>query len=121
MTILFSASYRAYQPDMGTPVVISLGLPRWRPEAEQWDRCWLLAPTSAMFHEADDAEFTRLYVERLARFGPAKIARTLERIAQEHDAERLVLLCHEADWSRCHRQQFAAWWLETTGELVREM
>jgi uncharacterized protein (DUF488 family) len=81
----------------------------------------VLTPTSQLFHLADDEEFTAGYLARLERFGPQKIARTLERIAREHEAEKLVVLCHEVDWARCHRQTFASFWLATTGELVREM
>lgn len=45
MTILFTASYQAYQDDMGQALVTSRGLPHWRAdEAAAWPRCWLLAP-----------------------------------------------------------------------------
>jgi Protein of unknown function, DUF488 len=121
LTQLFSASYRAYRPEMGQAVITSLGLPRWRPEAESWPRAWVLTPTSQLFHLADDDEFTAGYLARLERFGPQKIGRTLEAIARQHEADRLCLLCHEGDWTRCHRSQFAAWWLTTTGELVTEV
>lgn len=120
MTQLLTASYRAYRPEMGQAVVTSLGLPRWRPEAASWPRCWVLTPTPQLFHAATDEEFERGYAERLERSGPQKIARTLERIARGHDAERLVLLCHEADASRCHRSQIADFMLATTGELIEE-
>jgi hypothetical protein len=59
--------------------------------------------------------------ERLDRFGPAKLARTLERIAREHQADRLVLLCHEVNWWQCHRQMVADWMLATAGEVVTEI
>ncbi|HKB31973.1 MAG TPA: DUF488 family protein [Streptosporangiaceae bacterium] len=121
MTQLYTSSYRAYRPEMGQAVVTSLGLPRWHPDAEQWPRCWLLTPSPSLFREPDADVFGRLYVERLERFGAAKIARTLGRIAHEHDAEKLVLLCHEADVNRCHRGLFAAWWLQSTGEEAREL
>ena len=120
MTVLFTCSYRAYRQDMGQAVACSLGLPRWHPEAEQWPRCWLIAPSAALFHGPAEG-FADGYEERLERFGARKIARVLEQIARTHQAERLVLLCHEADWDRCHRQQFAAWWTTTTGELVTEL
>jgi len=42
LTRIHTSSYRAFRPDMGTPVVTSLGLPRWRPEAQDWPRCWLI-------------------------------------------------------------------------------
>jgi uncharacterized protein YeaO (DUF488 family) len=121
MTDLFTCSYRAFTSAMGQPVVTSCGLPRWRPEAAQWPRCWLLTPTPALFHTEDWAEFEKGYLARLDSIGPAKIARVLERIAREHQAERLILLCHEWEASRCHRGALAGWLLATTGELACEL
>jgi Protein of unknown function, DUF488 len=96
-------------------------LPRWRPEAREWPRCWLLTPTPKLaFHTDDRAEFRRGYLARLEEYGPAKVARTLERIARDHQAERLVLLCHELAPTRCHRGLIAEWLLATTGELITE-
>lgn len=106
----------------GQAVCISLGLPRWRiEEAQEWPRAWVLAPTAALLAEPDERKFAAGYTARLERFGACKIARTLERIAREYDATSLILLCHEADWNRCHRLSFAEFWLMTTGELVQEI
>jgi Protein of unknown function, DUF488 len=120
MTQLYTCSYRRFRADMGVPVITSLGLPSWRPEAREWPRCWLLTPTPALFREPDDDVFAAGYAARLERFGAAKIARTLEKIAREHQAARLILLCHEADPAACHRRQFADFMLATTGELIEE-
>lgn len=120
MTDLHTASYRAWTPGLGQPVVTSLTRPKWLPEAQGWPVCWLIAPTWKQFH-MDPAEFERSYLERLERKGAAKIARVLHAIARETGADRLVLLCWEADWSRCHRRLWASWWLSTTGELVEEL
>lgn len=120
MTELYTSSYRAFRPDMGQAVVTSLGLPRWRPEAGQWPRCWLLTPTSALFH-ASAEDFDVGYIERLDRFGPAKIAQTLQRIGVEHQADKLVLLCHELDPAGCHRSLAADWIIRTLGEVVDEL
>jgi Domain of unknown function DUF488 len=121
VTDLCTASYRAFQPGWGQPVVTSLGLPRWRPEAAQWPRCWLLTPTPSLFRTEDWDEFRTGYLGRLDGFGPRKVARTLERIARGHRAGCLVLLCHEGDWERCHRGLVAEWLLTRTGELVTEI
>lgn len=125
MTTLCTASYRAYRPDMGLPVVCSLGLPKWRQEAAEWPRCHLLTPTWPMFNAVretgDSAAFAAAYAERLEHFGPPRIASTLERLARDHQAESLVLLCHEADPERCHRSQFGNWWIIQTGEEVCEL
>jgi Protein of unknown function, DUF488 len=118
---LFTCSYRAYSSDMGQAVVISRGLPRWRlEEAESWPRCWLLTPNGA-YLDAEPGEFTAGYTAQLERFGPERIGRTITRLSTETAAERLVFLCFEADWDRCHRQTFARWMLQRTGELVEEI
>lgn len=106
---------------MGQAVVTSLGLPRWREEAANWPRCWLITPTWALFRETDEQAFVRGYVGRLERFGSAKISRALHQIARERQADRLVLLCHETDWEKCHRQLFARWLTETAGDVVEEL
>jgi len=121
VTELATASYRAFRPGWGTPVVTSLGLPRWRPEAATWPRCWLVTPTPTLFGLDDWAEFEQGYLARLASIGPRKIARVLERIACEYQAERIVLLCHEAGWERCHRGLLASYLLAETGELLTEI
>jgi hypothetical protein len=120
MTELFCASFRAWRPDMGQPVVISLGLPRWCADAKGWPVAHVLTPRWS-YLKAEPAEFQRCYSEQLERFGVCKIARTLERIAVEHEAEALVLLCHERSWADCHRYQFAQFWMNRTGELVQEI
>ena len=118
MTELFTASYRAYRASMGTPVIISLQRPKWRPESADWPSCALLTPRWRYFR-ADD--FAEQYVGQLEKYGAKKIAAALHAIAREHDTERLVLCCFEADVDHCHRGMFAAWWLQTTGEVVTEV
>ena len=117
---LFTASYAAWRPEHGQPVATSLLLPRWLPEAESWPRCWLLTPTWKLF-KAGGEEFARGFEERLDRFGPQRIARALHAIAAEHQADRLVLLCFEANANNCHRRQVADWLLSRTGERVTEV
>jgi uncharacterized protein YeaO (DUF488 family) len=106
---------------MGMPVVISLLTPKWLPEAEQWPRCWLLTPQWRYWREPWPEPFREHYLAQLERHGPKKIAAVLERIAREHQAPRLILLCHESRWEECHRHLLACWLLERTGELVTEL
>jgi len=121
LTVIYTASFGAYRADMGQAVPIPLGLSRLLPEAQQWPRAWVLTPASQMFAEPDNLVFADAYVARLERFGAAKIARTLERIAREHQAEVLVLCCHEADPARCHRSLAADWLIRGTAEVVDEL
>ncbi len=120
MTTIYTASYQSYRPEMGHAVVTSLGLPRWRPRAGTWPRCWYITPTPALLH-ATAGDFNRDYPVRLTRFGAAKIARALEHIAHEHQAQQLVLLCHDHDPTDCGRSLFADWWLAVTGEVITEI
>lgn len=119
---LLTASYRTYRPGTGSPVCTSLTTPRWRPEAADWPR-WPLTPRSSYFR-ASDAEFAKAYAEQLDRYGPQRIAAMLADIAAnayEAPSGRLVLICWEGDPARCHRRQFAAWWLRTTGEPIHDL
>lgn len=120
MTTLYTSSYRAFQPAMGTPIVISLGLPKWRPESADWDRLWMLTPRGSYFG-ADPDVFDKAYLDQLDRHGPQKVARALHRIAAEHESDSLVMLCHEGLSMDCHRSTFAAWWLARVGEVVTEV
>jgi Protein of unknown function, DUF488 len=121
LTALFTASYRAYRPELGQAVVTSQGFPRWLPEAQEWPRAWVLTPSWDLFHAKDPAAFRTGYLERLDRFGACKIARVLERIARQYQASALVLVCHEQNWEQCHRGLIAEWLLTRTGELVEEL
>jgi hypothetical protein len=121
MTTLSTCSYRLYREEMGQAVVISLSLPRGqlRTEAAKWPRLREAAP-GRDYLDADPAEFERRYLAQLDGYGPARIGAALERIAQEREAESLVLLCFEPVPADCHRSTFAAWLMATTGELVAE-
>jgi hypothetical protein len=104
------------------PVAISLGLPKWLPEAQEFDRCWLITPTAAQFHEPDPDVFASSYLQRLDRFGPQRIVTTLHKIAAEHGSDRVVLLCHERRAiPDCHRSLFSGWLLARTGEIATEL
>jgi Protein of unknown function, DUF488 len=121
MTTLHTASYRAWTPRLGQPVVTSLMLPGWIPEAQSWPRLWSVAPTWAQFAMKDPAEFEESYLARLERLGAQKVARALHAIARETGADALVLLCWEAEAERCHRSLWSSWWTATTGEKVTEV
>jgi len=121
VTALVTTCYRAFREVMGQPVVISLGTPKWLSEAGDWPRCWLLTPRWSYWRAEWPEPFSGHYLAQLERHGPQKIARVLEQIAREHQAERLALLCHEGDVEQCHRGLFASWLLERTGELCPEL
>jgi hypothetical protein len=105
---------------MGLPVIASLGLPKWRPEAAAWERLWLATPQGSYF-DAPPEEFEAAYLAQLDRHGLEKVARVLHRIAVAHSADRIVLLCHEVLAIDCHRSTLAAWPMSRTGEVVPEL
>ncbi len=120
MTTLHTAAYGTWQPAFGQPVVASLTTPRWIPESASWPRCMAITPRWS-YKKAPAEEFASRYLEQLNRYGPKMITAELERIGREHEADAVVVLCYEHEWTRCHRIQFAAWMIETTGVLVTEL
>jgi hypothetical protein len=120
MTTLATCSYRAFVPGMGVPVVTSLGLPKWRPEAAGWARCWLITPRGRYFAASAEV-FDTEYIHQLERFGARRIARELHAIGRAAGADRVVVLCHEALPEQCHRALWAAWYFNATGEHVPEL
>jgi hypothetical protein len=117
---LATCSYAAWRPGLGQPVVISLTVPKWLPEAKDWPRCWEITPRWSYFRASEGA-FEDSYLGQVEDYGPKRIARRLGQIARETGAETLALCCWEADRERCHRALFAAHWLATTGELIQEV
>ena len=80
-------------------------------------------PVTYLLRASDD-EFERQYIAQLERHGPQRIAVELAGIAANaylEPSQRLVLLCYETDPARCHRSQFADWWLRVTGEPIHEL
>jgi hypothetical protein len=82
-----------------------------------------VAPDRAIWQLNDEA-FDVAYRLQLERLGFDEITARLSRLALEHGNNRLVLLCFEdlrKAGESCHRQNFAAYWHEMTGELVPEL
>jgi hypothetical protein len=120
LTQLFTCSYRAWRPELGAPVVASLLVPKWIPEAKDWPRLWAATPRWSYF-KAEPGDFDLEFAAQLERYGPERIARRLAEIARECDAENLVVLCWEVSAEQCHRSAWAAWWTTRTGEVVSEI
>lgn len=117
---LGTASYKTFRPSMGLPVGITAYPARWRLPYRVAARLPDLAPERAWLRVLDD-EFDRLFLGKLDRIGPEAIAEQLQRVAAEHDAARLVLLCFEAPAEPCHRRLLAEWWTARTGQDVPEL
>lgn len=94
MTGLATCSYREYRHDMGVPVRISLGRPRWWttpiPESafvsQITPRGWYL--------RSPECDYLAAYTEQLTRYGVDRIEARFSAISVEF-GEPLVLLCFE--------------------------
>jgi hypothetical protein len=119
---IVTASYRNWRPELGSPVVASLLVPKWLlPEGASWPRLWAATPRWA-YWKAEPDDFDRLFLAQLETYGPERIARQLAGISKASGSpERLCLLCWEDKPEHCHRSTFAAWWLARVGEVVEEV
>lgn len=102
-------------------VRISIGKPKWIAPADAAAMPFVseLAPYGA-FHIEDDAEFERVYRERLETKGVELIEQRVRAVGAEYPGLPIVLCCFERDPAACHRSSFARWWFERTGEEVPE-
>lgn len=120
---LFTLNYPRFRPEMGVPVRTSNGYPRFVKYRIDYAVKEVM-PDRATIKMTDREEFTRLYRTKLNNAGLDVIASRFRAIAAATGDERLVLLCYEnleqaGNW--CHRNIFAAWWQDMTGEQVREL
>lgn len=111
--------YPGFQPWMGVPVAISIGVPRWMPGI---DKIRALAPYGVK-DIPDDDDFREAYAARLDAHED-EIHRDLLRLSKKWPGQRLVLLCWE-DLTKpgaemCHRTE-AAVWLRARGLQVEEI
>jgi hypothetical protein len=121
---LYTGSWRhviAYERAGLMPVRISLGAPRWIPgSADRWPAVRELMPVGSLFAIEDAADFELAYRAHLDRVGVPAIDRRFRGLSAHHQGRPLVLLCFEVDPANCHRSTFAHWWLERTGQPIRE-
>lgn len=117
---LATCSWRAYRPEMGVAVRITLGTPpRWFDHP--YEEVRLLAPPPHVFRLSDWDEFRRKYRHHLHRTTSARLRTIFEAIGERHPGRRLVLLCFESDPADCHRGLWAEWWFQQTGERMPEL
>lgn len=119
---LATSRYRDFDKRMGVPVRITLGRPRMLLAYDLLEEIRLLAPTPSEFKLRGD-EFDKVYVARLEKIGVVRLRSIFEEMSERHGGRRLVLLCFEntLQGELCHRRMFARWWLDQTGEEVREI
>ena len=105
-----------------TAVRISLGLPRWKLGYEINGAIEELMP-KGIFGIGDYDEFRRRYFDKLDAIGVIRIREKLYQF--EKLGKPVVLLCFEdirkGSWNWCHRNMFASWWEQNTGEIISEL
>lgn len=99
------------------PVRISVGLPRFWPEAREFPYVMELAPVGLLDLTAD--EFDAAYVARLEKGGVDRIVTRLREVEATTDLD-VVLMCFERDRTQCHRSLAATWYSQQTGEVPWE-
>ncbi len=105
------------------PVGVTLGRPKFKLRYNLAANIISIAPRG-LFHVSERTQFEHLYRTLLEQTGLDTIQYELESVSKAHGNKDLVLLCFEIvadgrDW--CHRQIFAQWWEEKTGQHVREL
>lgn len=119
---LHTCSYGEWKPEMGAAVKTSLGSPRFQlAKIPMIGNVWEITPRKEYLKAPADI-FRAEYFRQLDRYGVKQMLMRFRALAEKGD-EKLVLLCFErlnkGDW--CHRQLFAGWWLEQTGEVIPEL
>jgi hypothetical protein len=118
---IVTGRYAVWKPSHGVPIRTTVGSPRfWRgPPLVDGRR---LAPWGLLDPELPTDVCRQRYEQRLDELGD-EVIELLERIAEDHDGERLVLLCfenvHRGEF--CHRRWLAEWIEDRYGIVVPEL
>ena len=120
---LATCSYSQFTPDMGVPVQISNGRPKWALKYTLTEKDTQLYPAWSLVKNKSlsVADFRTAYWAGLDTIGLEVIANGLQTIADRYEGHQLVLMCFEKRVEDCHRGDFAIWWLHNTGEAVPEL
>lgn len=111
-------------PPFYVPVRISIGCPRYWPEASELDKIHELMPYDILGRVHSPSLFEKRYRARLDDFGPERIQRRFAALFERHSERPLVLLCYEdlhkhGEW--CHRSMARRWWQDRTGVEIQEL
>ena len=131
---LATCSYPEFKSEMGLPVRISLGYPRYKLnyELESKAKLWALTPRRDYLSAPIDV-YNERFTAQLERHGVDGINADVEEVKEMFGAERLVLLCFERlgrhpktgklpkSTEGCHRRDFARWYFDKTGDIIPEL
>lgn len=103
------------------PTRVTLYPPRWRLRFQLVATIKELAPTRALFGIEDRAAFTTAFDAQLDAVGTERITELIDAIRRSANADPVLLCFEDLTKTWCHRQAFAHWWFERTGETVMEL
>jgi hypothetical protein len=111
-------------PSFYVPIRISIGCPRYWPEAKSLDAIHELMPYEILGRVHGAKAFEARYRQRMDGFGVERVQRRFERLFERHSERPLVLCCYEdlhqvGAW--CHRSMFRRWWEDATGAVIDEL
>lgn len=121
---IFTCDFSHFKPEMGVPIRISNGFPRYNLSYDLPWKAPLLYPNWSLVKAGlPHDDFTRIYGEGLDAVGVDAIAEELNAILAKAGDDRAVVMCFEnlAKGKTCHRRSFAKWWEAQTGDPVREL
>lgn len=127
MITFATCSYTEFTPDMGLPVRISVGHPRFKLAYRPYVMP-TLAPTRTILALTGQGDYAAAFRAKLDRIGVPGVRADAERVYREAgegaDGPTLVLLCFErlnepGKW--CHRTMVSEWIMKMTGETVPEL
>jgi len=129
--ILFTSRYQAKDlikahPEL-LPLGFTLGVPRWKLSYQTGGNLRQLGPQPDFRYDEDRSSFRAAYRAHLDTLGVAGVGSLIWAALKGSANPQIagaVLLCFEdltdpAQW--CHRQFFAEWWEEKTGQPVLEL
>jgi hypothetical protein len=105
-----------------TVVGVTLGAPKFQMEYILAGNIREIAPPGFLFRVYDREEFTSKYRANIEKIGVKRIRDILDGYMTL--GKDIVLCCYEdvrkpGEW--CHRQVFAEWWKDVTGEEIAEL
>ena len=122
--MIYTSRYQNTELENGeyTVVGVTLGAPKFRLGYSLSGNIKEIAPPGFLFKEYNRERFTVRYRENIEKIGVTVIADILD--GYKSLGKDVVLCCFEDvrkpnEW--CHRQVFAEWWYEKTGELIEEL
>lgn len=120
---LATANFKGYALDMGTPVRISNGMPKFKLPVTLKYKIPLLFPRWEWVQDQNLSvrDFRAKYWRGLDAIGLDNIGDVLQAISDDSGGKPLVLLCYERMPRDCHRGDFAMWWKDRTGVSIPEL